>query len=95
MVEKGGLAGDPRGLIYESYRIEGISTEESRSIFLDWALGMPMGEDMAAHLQSFLEAYGPDHPDHPMTEVLREGLERAQQPPGSKGGRGRRAQSET
>jgi len=38
MVFKGNLSIDPRGLIFESYRIDGITIEECRMIFLDWAL---------------------------------------------------------
>ena len=37
-VYKGNLAIDPRGMIYESYRIEAVSIEECRMIFLDWAM---------------------------------------------------------
>ena len=33
---------DPKGLIYESYRIPDISPPECRSIFLDWALSLLM-----------------------------------------------------
>ena len=41
---------DWKGLIRESYRIEGIEPEECRSIFLDWAIsvkgrGRPEGAD--------------------------------------------------
>ena len=89
MVEKGGLAGDPRGLIYESYRIEGISTEESRSIFLDWALGTQLGADMRAVLTELMEEYAGNAPDHAMTAVLREGLEKANRPAVRRGGRSR------
>ena len=31
---------DPKNLIREAYRIEGISEPECRSIFLDWALSL-------------------------------------------------------
>ena len=65
---------DPRGLIRESYRIEGISTPECRSIFLDWALGAVAGADTKAAITALLAHYGDDFPDHPMTQVLREGL---------------------
>ena len=34
---------DPKGLIREAYRIEGITLGECRSIFLDWALSLPDG----------------------------------------------------
>lgn len=90
MVDKGRLDIDPRGLIFESYRITGIGPEECRSIFLDWALGTQLGADMGAMLSTLLGEYGPANPDHPMTAVLREGLEKAQRPVGRKGGRSAR-----
>ncbi len=31
---------DPKGLVRESYAIEGITPGECRSIFLDWALSL-------------------------------------------------------
>ncbi|MGI1663226.1 hypothetical protein ACRDNQ_13375 [Palleronia sp. KMU-117] len=65
---------DPRGLIREAYVIEGISEPECRSIFLDWAIGVPQGEDTRAHVATLLDRYGPAAPDHPMTRVLRDGL---------------------
>lgn len=69
---KGGLAVDPRGLIFEAYRME-IAPEEARAIFLDWALGArePVGP---AEIEVLLAAYGATQPEHPMTAVLREGL---------------------
>lgn len=74
MVYKGKLDIDPRGLIYESYRIRGIKEAECRTIFLDWTLGMPDGADMAQHITELLETYAPDAPDHPMTRVLQQGI---------------------
>ena len=65
---------DPKGLIYESYRIQGITLEECRSIFLDWALSLPVEEDTGRTLRALLDRYQTDAPDHPMTSVLREGL---------------------
>jgi len=70
---------DPKGLVREAYRIEGIGAGECRSIFLDWALSPP-GDDQTVALSALIARYGPDHPDHPMTNVLREGLERAAAP---------------
>ena len=79
---------DPKGLIRESYRIEGIGQAECRSIFVDWALSLPDGVDTAQALAALLAAYGAD--DHPMTSVLREGLIRPTAPAGRRGGhRGR------
>lgn len=79
-MQKGELACDPRGLIYESYRIEGIDDVACRPIFLDWALGVPSGEETTAHIKTLLDYYGPKWPDHPMTEILRAGLDRMATP---------------
>jgi len=64
---------DPKGLVFEAYRIEGITKPECRSIFLDWALSLADGRDAVETLTLLLEHYGCDHPDHPMTQVLQEG----------------------
>ena len=85
MAYKGDLEIDPRGLIYESYRMEGLSIEEARTIFLDWALERAR-DDMAPQLQTLLDEYGDDNPDHPMTQTIREGLEKAAHK-GRRGGR--------
>ena len=64
---------DPRALIVEAYRIEGIVEADCRSIFFDWAMGAPAERDMVADTRALLAFYEPDAPDHPMTKVLREG----------------------
>ena len=77
---------DPKGLVRESYRIEGIGLEECRSIFLDWAISLPAGTEGRDLIPLLLAAYGLAAPDHPMTRVLTEGL--AVVPPsGRRGGR--------
>ena len=65
---------DPRGVIAESYRIDGIGEPECRSIFLDWAISVPAGCDARAMVPDLLALYGAQAPDHPMTRVLTEGL---------------------
>ena len=84
---------DPRGLILESYRIEGITEAQCRSIFLDWALGITLGQDMIAKIEELLAHYEPANPDHPMTLVLREGLSKAAEPK-RRGGRAARVSYE-
>jgi hypothetical protein len=49
---------DPKGLIRESYRIEGITAGECRSIFVDWALSLPTGSGFADHARFLLSVYG-------------------------------------
>ncbi len=80
---------DKSQLILESYRIEGITGSECRSIFLDWALKLPAEADQRAAIAFLLQVYGGDAPDHPMTAVLREGLEAPAQAK-RRGGRGAR-----
>ncbi|MDJ0820973.1 MAG: hypothetical protein QNJ09_04065 [Paracoccaceae bacterium] len=75
---KKGDALDPKGLIFEAYRIEGITEAECRTIFLDWALSVPAGGDARALIPQLLDRYGVE--DHPMTKVLREGLEQMSAP---------------
>lgn len=78
---------DPKNLIRESYRIEGITPEECRSIFLDWALNMPVDADTSAAIRALLKHYGDEA--HPMTEVLQAGLQ--EHVPRRRGGRVRRS----
>ncbi|MGB1096749.1 MAG: hypothetical protein ACPG09_09845, partial [Paracoccaceae bacterium] len=44
---KKGDENDPKGLISEAYNIDGITAGECRSIFLDWALGVPIEDEEA------------------------------------------------
>ncbi|WP_170370629.1 hypothetical protein [Ruegeria arenilitoris] len=71
---------DPKGLIREAYRIDGITLPECRSIFLDWALSLPDGRDQKQTLTELHAVYTAQDADHPMTQVLREGLDTAQAP---------------
>ena len=64
---------DPKGLIREAYRIEGISEPECRSIFMDWALSSDQSDPRPV-IADLLARYGADRPEHPMSKVLREGL---------------------
>ena len=77
------LPQDRRGLIHEGFQMD-IGAAECRSIFLDWALGLKDG-DPSAHLPSLLAHYEPEYPNHPMTAVLREGLEASIRPPKRRG----------
>lgn len=71
---------DPKGLVRESYRIEGITPGECRSVFLDWALSLPAGVTAQAAIPPLMAHYGAANPDHPMTAVLRDGLAGAEAP---------------
>ncbi|WP_176249952.1 MULTISPECIES: hypothetical protein [unclassified Sulfitobacter] len=72
---KKGDALDPKGLIFEAYQIEGITKSECRTIFLDWALSLPLDTDTGPTIRVMLDRYGITEPQHPMTGVMREGLQ--------------------
>ncbi len=80
---------DPKGLIRESYAIEGITSPECRSVFLDWALSISPTTDTVEALRVLLAHYGPGREDHPMSKVLTDGL-MAPQSPVRRGGRAAR-----
>ncbi len=67
-----GDALDPKGLIEEAYKIDGIGAPECRSIFLDWALSY---QGVARDgITALLARHGLEPDDHPMTQTLRAGL---------------------
>ena len=45
---------DPKGLVRESYAIEGITIEECRSIFIDWVLSLGPQSDTNEALRALL-----------------------------------------
>ena len=65
---------DPKGLIYEAYRIPNISKEDCRTIFFDWALSLDPGKDLILAVRSLHHKYKVINNLHPMTLVLQEGL---------------------
>lgn len=87
---KGDPESDPKGLIFEAYRIEGITEAECRTIFLDWAIGLPDGWDARSVLPLLIARHAEPHPDHPMSAVLRAGLASAERPRRRGGREGRR-----
>lgn len=76
---------DPKGLIRESFRIEGITPAECRSIFVDWALALPAAIPPERAIRVLLDHHAARLPAgggvHPMIEVLRAGVA----PPGEPG----------
>ncbi len=81
---------DPKGLIREAFVIEGIAAPECRSIFLDWALGLPPERDVRVEAQHLIAHYAPQVPaEHPMLDTLRAALADPATPR-RRGGRGGR-----
>lgn len=79
---------DPKGLIRESFRIDGITDGECRSIFVDWALSVS-GADPREAISALLARYADAPAAHPMLAVLRAGLD-ASPKGGRRGGRAAR-----
>ena len=86
-------AADPKGLIRESYRIDGITPGECRSVFMDWALSLPVGATFKDALTFLIEVYAASEPDHPMSAVLNEGLTMPEGEARRRGGRSARVAS--
>lgn len=80
---------DPKGVIRESYLIDGIQVEECRSIFMDWALSLPEGADTPGMLDVLIERHATAEPEHPMSGILHEGREGMVKPERRGGRRGR------
>lgn len=81
---------DPKGLVRESYRIEGITLGECKSIFVDWALSLPVDAPMMDALRCLIAEYALAAPDHPMSRVLNDGLVPSATRPQRRGGRAAR-----
>ncbi|WP_341861542.1 hypothetical protein [Gymnodinialimonas sp. 57CJ19] len=64
---------DPKGLIREAFKIEGISAPECRSIFVDWALSV-QSDNHGPLIEALLDRHAAEPADHPMKAVLTEGL---------------------
>ena len=80
---------DPKGLVRESYRIEGITPGECRSIFMDWALSIPVGRSVPDAVRVLIATYALPQPGHPMSAVLQQALTKPDAPR-RRGGRGGR-----
>jgi hypothetical protein len=80
---------DPKGLVRESYRIEGITAGECRSIFMDWALSIPAGRPVPDAVRVLIATYGLAKPGHPMSVVLNDALT-VPETPRRRGGRAAR-----
>lgn len=78
---------DPKGLIRESYQIDGITAGECRSVFMDWALSLPVGAGFKDALDVLITRYAETEPNHPMSVVMREGMAAPEAEARRKGGR--------
>lgn len=62
---------DTRGLIADALTMEGLSVEENRAIFFDWAFGLDEPERAAEASRALLALHRtPDNADHAMIALL-------------------------
>ena len=71
---KGDIYCDEKGLIFEAYNIENIDSSSCRVIFFDWLISLDQSIDQGEAFTELLKAYSSSFPNHPMTELLIEGL---------------------
>lgn len=71
---------DPKKLIAESYKIVGITASECRSIFLDWALSIPLDSDSRLMALELFDHYHQVDKDHPMTHLLKSSSNKTKRP---------------
>ncbi len=62
---------DTRGLIADALAMEGLSVEENRAIFFDWAFGLAEPERAAEASRDLLALHRtPDNADHAIIALL-------------------------
>ena len=83
---------DPRNLIGDALAMEGLSVEEHRSIFFDWAFGLKEPESAAASAAALAAIYRTEATaDHPMIALLEQAARGAAPARGRTGRRRSRA----
>ena len=73
---KGDIYCDEKGLIFEAYNIENIDSSSCRVIFFDWLISLDQSINQGEAITELLKAYSSRFPNHPMTELLMEGLKK-------------------
>ena len=73
---KGDIYCDEKGLIFEAYNIETIDSSSCRVIFFDWLISLDQSINQGEAITELLKAYSSRFPNHPMTELLMEGLKK-------------------
>ena len=71
---KGNVHCDEKGLIFEAYKIENIDSNSCKVIFFDWLISLDQSINQCEAINDLLKAYSLRFPNHPMTELLIEGL---------------------
>ena len=62
--------------VLETDNIENIDSGSCRVIFFDWLISLDQSIDQGQAITDLLKAYSSSFPNHPMTELLIEGLKK-------------------
>ena len=73
---KGDIHCDKKGLIFEAYNIENIDKSSCRIIFFDWITSLDPSISQREAINELIEAYSREFPNHPMTRLLIEGIDK-------------------
>ena len=73
---KGDVHCDKIGLIFEAYNIENIDSSSCRIIFFNWLMSLGPKFDQGEAIKELIKHYSPKFPDHPMTKLLIEGIDK-------------------
>lgn len=73
---KGDIHCDKKGLIFEAYNIENVDESSCRIIFFDWIISLDPSINQNEAINELLEAYSQEFPNHPMTRLLIEGIDK-------------------
>ena len=73
---KGDMHCDKIGLIFEAYNIENIDKSSCKIIFFDWIISLDPSINQSEAINELLEAYSQEFPNHPMTRLLIEGIDK-------------------
>ena len=73
---KGDIPCDTKGLIFEAYNMEDIDIGSCRIIFFDWLMSLDPSFDQSEAINNLLKAYSANFPNHPMTKLLIEGIDK-------------------
>ena len=73
---KGDILCDKKGLIFEAYNIENVDESSCRIIFFDWIISLDPSINQNEAINELLEAYSQEFPNHPMTRLLIEGIDK-------------------
>ena len=77
---------DPKGLFTDVYSMDGITLEECRSVFLDWAISGKADVDETRALADLHAYFAAPNPDHPMSAVLTDAVAGGQNKSRRRGG---------